>query len=88
LGDPRMWAPDRLHFSPIGHHTIARMVLDALNVENELEPLKPEPMPQRSWRQARVEDAVWAREHFVPWVLRRVRGRSSGDEVRPKRPEF
>ncbi|HQG70648.1 MAG TPA: SGNH/GDSL hydrolase family protein, partial [Rhodoglobus sp.] len=34
LGDPRMWAPDRLHFSPIGHHTIARMVLDALNVEN------------------------------------------------------
>lgn len=88
LADSRMWAPDRLHFSPIGHHTIARMVLDALNVENDLEPLKPEPMPQRSWRQARVEDAVWAREHFVPWVLRRVRGRSSGDEVQPKRPVF
>ena len=88
LGDPRMWAPDRLHFSPIGHHTIARMVLDALNVENGLDPLNPEPMPQRSWRQARVEDVVWAREHFVPWVLRRVRGKSSGDEVRPKRPDF
>ncbi|HPM52533.1 MAG TPA: SGNH/GDSL hydrolase family protein [Rhodoglobus sp.] len=88
LGDSRMWAPDRLHFSPIGHHTIARMVLEALNVENDLEPLKPEPLPQRSWRQARVEDAVWAREHLVPWVLRRVRGRSSGDEIQPKRPEY
>lgn len=88
LTDPRMWAPDRLHFSPIGHHTIARMVLDALNVENALEPLKPEPMPARSWRQARVGDVIWAREYFVPWVLRRVRRRSSGDGIVPKRPGF
>ncbi len=46
LKDPRMWAPDRLHFSPIGHHTIARMVLDALNVQNDLEPFQPEPLPR------------------------------------------
>src|SRR5690606_6316702 len=32
LKDPRMWAPDRLHFSPLGHHTIARMVLGSLGV--------------------------------------------------------
>jgi lysophospholipase L1-like esterase len=88
LADPRMWAPDRLHFSPVGHHTVALMVLDALNVENDLEPLKPGALPPTTWRQARVEDAVWAREHLVPWVLRRVRGRSSGDEILPKRPEF
>ena len=88
LSDPRMWSPDRLHFSAIGHHTIARMVLDALNVENELEPMNPEPLPPRSWRQARVDDAVWAREHFVPWVLRRLRRESSGDNVVPKRPDY
>lgn len=88
LSDPRMWAPDRLHFSPVGHHTIARMVLSALNVENDLEPLKPEPLPASSWRQARVEDALWAREHFVPWVLRRLRRQSSGDEITAKRPGF
>jgi len=88
LSDAQMWAPDRLHFSPLGHHTIARMVLDALNVENELEPLKPEPLPASSWRQARVGDAVWAREHFVPWVLRRLRRQSSGDDVTPKRPGY
>ncbi|MCU1439764.1 MAG: hydrolase family protein [Rhodoglobus sp.] len=88
LADSRMWAPDRLHFSPTGHHTIARMVLDALAVEHDLEPFKPEPLPPRTWRQARVDDIGWAREYFVPWVLRRVRHRSSGDHVVAKRPGF
>jgi len=87
LADPQMWASDRLHFSPIGHHTVARMVLEALNVENDLEPLSPEPLPRRPWRQARTEDMVWAREHFVPWVLRRIRHQSSGDNVTAKRPD-
>lgn len=88
LSDPRMWAPDRLHFSPIGHNTIARMVLQSLNVENDLDPFRPEPLPAKSWRQARVDDVGWAREHFVPWVLRRIRHQSSGDDVVPKRPGF
>ncbi len=87
LKDPRMWAPDRLHFSPIGHNTIARMVLIALNVENDLEPYDPDPLPPRSWRQARSEDTAWAREYLVPWVLRRIRHQSSGDGVVPKRPD-
>ena len=86
LSDPRMWAPDRLHFSPVGHHTVARMVLRALNVENELEPYEPEPLPARHWRQARVEDIGWAKEYLVPWVVRRIRHQSSGDGVNPKRP--
>lgn len=86
LKDPRMWAPDRLHFSPIGHTTVARMVLGALGVENELEPYNPEPLPHRPWRQARVEDMGWAREYLVPWVVRRIRHQSSGDGVSAKRP--
>jgi len=88
LADPRMWAPDRLHFSPIGHNTIAAMVLDALAVEHQLEPFHPEPLPPVRWRQARAEDLGWAREYFVPWVLRRVRHQSSGDHVVPKRPGY
>lgn len=87
LKDPRMWAPDRLHFSPIGHHTIARMVLRSLGVENDLEPFKPEPLPEKSWRQARVEDIGWAKEYLLPWVVRRIRHQSSGDGITPKRPE-
>jgi lysophospholipase L1-like esterase len=88
LRDPRMWAPDRLHFSPMGHHRIAMMVLDALNVEHDLVPDAPEPLPRVNWRQARVDDIGWAREYFVPWVLRRIRHQSSGDEITPKRPGF
>ena len=87
LSDPRMWAPDRLHFSALGHHTIARMVLASLAVENDLEPLRPEPLEQRTWRRARVDDASWAREYLVPWVVRRLRHQSSGDGVLAKRPE-
>ncbi len=86
LQDPQMWAPDRLHFSPLGHHTIAIAVLDALGVDHDLEPLHPEPLPARSWRAARVDDIGWAREYLVPWVVRRIRHQSSGDTVKPKRP--
>ena len=86
LKDPRMWAPDRLHFSSIGHTAVARMVLEALNVENDLEPFNPDPTPPRPWRRARVEDIGWAREYLVPWVLRRIRHQSSGDGVTAKRP--
>ncbi|WP_433876497.1 SGNH/GDSL hydrolase family protein [Sinomonas atrocyanea] len=86
LSDPRMWDSDRLHFSPLGHHTIAIMALEALNVRHSLEPMEPRPMPARSWRAARSEDLVWAREYFVPWVVRRLRHKSSGDGILAKRP--
>lgn len=86
LKDPRMWAPDRLHFSPVGHNTVARMVLDSIGVENDLEPFDPEPLPEISWRKARVDDLGWAKEYLVPWVVRRIRHQSSGDGISPKRP--
>lgn len=81
-----MWAEDRLHFSPTGHHTIAAMVLDRLNATHSLRPLEPKPAEQRTWRKARTADALWAKDHLLPWVLRRLRGQSSGDHVLAKRP--
>jgi hypothetical protein len=87
LSEPQMWAEDRLHFSPLGHHTVAMMVLDTLAVNHTLTPMQPKPLPPKNWRLARTEDVVWAREYFVPWVLRRLRHRSSGDGITAKRPE-
>lgn len=81
-----MWAEDRLHFSPTGHHTITAMVMETLNVPHELVPFEPKSAGTRTWRQARVEDVHWAREHLMPWVLRRLRRQSSGDGRSPKRP--
>ncbi|MCQ9163451.1 SGNH/GDSL hydrolase family protein [Arthrobacter sp. STN4] len=86
LRDPQMWSPDRLHFSPLGHHNIAIMVLDTLNVPHELLPMLPKPLPVQKWQAARAEDLVWAREFLFPWVLRRLRHRSSGDGMSAKRP--
>jgi lysophospholipase L1-like esterase len=85
--DMRFFDDDRLHYNSLGHHEVARMVLRALNVPNDLQPMQPDPLPTRTWREARAVDLVWAREYFVPWVLRRLRHQSSGDSVTAKRPD-
>ena len=87
LQDPRFWADDRLHLNSLGHHTVTRTALAALNIPNELQPLDPPPLPPHSWRKARKGDVVWAKEHLVPWVIRRIKHVSSGDNIVAKRPE-
>jgi lysophospholipase L1-like esterase len=87
LQDSRYWSSDRLHLNSLGHHTVARAALDALNVPNDLQPLDPPPLPPRTWRRARTEDVVWAKEHLMPWVIRRIKHVSSGDHIVAKRPE-
>ncbi|MGN6744499.1 MAG: SGNH/GDSL hydrolase family protein [Amnibacterium sp.] len=88
IQDVRFWAVDRLHLNTLGHHEVARMVLDTLGVDHDLEPMRPEPHHAPTWRQARRDDLVWTREYFVPWVVRRIRRVSSGDTISPKRPGF
>ncbi|MAP64833.1 MAG: SGNH hydrolase [Microbacterium sp.] len=85
--DMRFFDDDRLHMNALGHHEVARMVLRALNVPNDLHSMQPDPLPRQTWRKARTSDLVWAREYLVPWVLRRVRHQSSGDHITAKRPE-
>ncbi|MFY9714448.1 MAG: SGNH/GDSL hydrolase family protein [Microbacterium sp.] len=85
--DLRFFDDDRLHYNALGHHEVARMALRALNVPNDLTAMQPEAIPMRTWREARAEDLGWAREHLVPWVLRRIRHQSSGDNVAAKRPD-
>lgn len=85
--DMRFFDDDRLHLNALGHHEIARMVLRTLNVPNDLQPMQPDPLPSLTWRAARANDIVWARQHLVPWVLRRVRHQSSGDHITAKRPD-
>lgn len=86
LHQPQMWAPDRLHFSPLGHQTIAAMALEALNVPHDLQQTNPTEVEPKKWREARRSDLIWARTHLAPWVLRRIRHQSSGDGITPKRP--
>ncbi|WP_255557314.1 SGNH/GDSL hydrolase family protein [Paeniglutamicibacter sp. Y32M11] len=86
LHQPQMWAEDRLHFSPLGHHTIAAMALDSLNVPHNLKHVPASEIDAKNWREARRDDLIWARAHLAPWVLRRLRHQSSGDGITAKRP--
>jgi len=86
LQDRRMCAEDRIHLTAEGHRRVAAQALDLLGVggdEGWATPLDPAPAGTRAqaWRQ----DAAWVRTHVVPWVGRRLRGRSSGDGLPAKR---
>jgi lysophospholipase L1-like esterase len=41
-----------------------------------------------AWAEARKQDVQWAKQHFVPWINRRLHGTSSGDGRPAKRPEL
>jgi len=90
LRDWRMWAPDRIHLTTQGHRRVAQAALVALGLPPDDEawdtPLVP--LAPARWTEQRRADAMWVRDHAYPWATRRLRGRSSGDDRRPKRPEL
>ncbi|MCW2874645.1 SGNH/GDSL hydrolase family protein [Actinacidiphila oryziradicis] len=89
LGDPRMWADDRLHLNAEGHRRVAEAVWQALGHlpgHDWTEPL-PAALPL-GWATRRGADLRFTREHLVPWIGRRLTGRSSGDGLPPKRAEL
>ncbi|SER59804.1 Lysophospholipase L1 [Lentzea xinjiangensis] len=88
LCDRRMWSPDRLHLNSLGHTEVAISVLDGLGVSHALTRTVLGVAPLVDRRVRRSEDLRWAREHVVPWVLRRLRGESSGDVIKPRWPEL
>lgn len=85
--DERLWAEDRLHLNAEGHRRVALAALEAVGLDIDEDWRRPLPVASPTpWRAQRVADAQWARRHLAPWVMRRVRGQSSGDQVEPKRP--
>jgi lysophospholipase L1-like esterase len=89
FGDPRMLAADRLHLSTEGHRRVAAAVLQAVGMPHDADwqdpmpPYRPAPAPLRF-----VGAAVWGVGFLVPWAIRRVTGRSSGDGRIAKHPEL
>ncbi|WP_234660768.1 SGNH/GDSL hydrolase family protein [Agromyces marinus] len=84
LRDIRYWSPDKLHLNSLGHAKVASNVLSALGV----------PVPEE-WGVAEVaaggpgqrsrNTATYYREYVLPWIGRRLTGRSSGDGRTAKR---
>ncbi|MYS21299.1 Lysophospholipase L1 [Streptomyces sp. DvalAA-14] len=87
--DRRAWSADRLHLSSEGHTRVALRAAQVLGLDGAGDPDQPWPLqPQRLPSQVRRDNIVWAREYLVPWIGRRLRGASSGDEVTAKRPDL
>jgi lysophospholipase L1-like esterase len=90
LADPRLWDMDRLHLTAEGHRRVAEAVWQTLGYEPE-DPQWRTPLPASlppGWASRRVADARFARQHLLPWIGRRLTGRSSGDGLPPKRPDL
>ncbi|MCH0562516.1 MULTISPECIES: SGNH/GDSL hydrolase family protein [unclassified Streptomyces] len=90
LGDPRLWDVDRLHLTGEGHRRVAEAVWQTLGYPAE-DPewhLAPSLAPPPTWLTRRAADVRFTRQHLLPWIGRRLTGRSSGDGRPAKRPEL
>ncbi|HET9657014.1 MAG TPA: SGNH/GDSL hydrolase family protein [Kineosporiaceae bacterium] len=88
--DPRLWSEDRLHTNALGHTRIAQALAEALHLPGATGDWRlPLPaQPHRPRHEVLRGEAAWLRRHLGPWLLRRLRGQSSGDGVVAKRPGY
>lgn len=87
FANPALWDSDRMHASPTGHAMIAAAVARSLGLDvrgSDASVTNSHPGPSSMV----VSELVWATRHMLPWIYRRVRGRSSGDGLQPKRPSL
>jgi lysophospholipase L1-like esterase len=84
LTQGRYWSVDKLHLNALGHARVASNVLTALGVPVPGEWGVEEVAAAGPGTRSR-NTAAYYREFVLPWVGRRVTGRSSGDGREPKR---
>jgi lysophospholipase L1-like esterase len=89
FGDPRMLAADRLHLSSEGHRRVAAAVLRAIDLPHDADwqdpmpPYRPTPAPIRI-----IGSVAWGIAFLVPWAIRRITKKSSGDGRLAKHSEL
>jgi len=77
---PHMLAFDRLHLNPTGHYRVAQAVLETIGA-----PFDPSwkdpivPPKKKPWIIRKGLSFLWIVTFALPWIWRRIRGRSSGD---------
>ena len=85
LRDIRYWSPDKLHLNALGHARVASNVLTGLGVAVPVEWGVEEVAAAPAGPKSR-NTAAYYREFVLPWIGRRLTGRSSGDGRTAKRP--
>lgn len=80
FADRRFLSFDRLHLNALGHDRVAQGVLEKIglpfnkNWRTPLPPAKP-----TLWITSRALSVLWFTTFALPWIWRRMRGKSSGD---------
>lgn len=86
--DARFLAFDRLHLNVEGHWRVSQGVLEILGYPFDsawripLPPAKPTP-----WIKRRITGVLWFFIFALPWIIRRIQGKSSGDGRTAKYPQ-
>ncbi len=87
--DPRLWCPDRLHNSTLGHERIAAAMAWRLGLEgfdeSWTEPF-PDPPEPHTRREVVAGDLDWVVHHLSPWLGKAVRSAPHGRGITAKRP--
>jgi lysophospholipase L1-like esterase len=87
FSDRRFLAFDRLHLNAEGHHRVAQAVLERINLP--FNPAWRTPLPPAKKTPWIIEKGVTVAWFFVfalPWIIRRIQGKSSGDGRSAKYP--
>ena len=80
MADLRFLARDRLHLNSDGHWRLSQAVLENLGKESDPKWKIPlDPATAKSRLRKNLENIIWIIIFVLPWIWRRVRGRSSGD---------
>jgi len=85
MADLRYLAKDRLHLNSDGHWRLSQAVLEKLGKDFDSAwkiPLAP--AVEKSKLRKLSENLLWIIAFVIPWIWRRLRGRSSGDGRRAK----
>ena len=84
---PRMWEPDRLHMSRHGHRYLATAVLRTLDVDHTITLRDLGSIPERTVREALVDEWDWWNGWVRPALGRRWRHTPEGHGLTPKWPQ-
>jgi len=85
MADLRFLAKDRLHLNSDGHWRLSQAVLEKLG--KDFDPawkIPLAPAVEKSKLRKLSENLLWIIAFVIPWIWRRLRGRSSGDGRRAK----
>jgi len=90
MRDLDTWDIDRVHASTKGHILFAAAAAEALNLpdSNHDWAEASRNLMQLSFGARTYGQLRWTQEKFMPWVWRRLRGKSSADGRVPKRPRL